>query len=92
MTVATDKFKGRSLSDMLTLYLVSDRSWLKDGETLESVVEEAILGGASAIQLREKNITKQDFLEKAKAIKKITDTYNVLFIVNDDISERATPR
>ncbi len=84
MTVATDKFKGRSLSDMLTLYLVSDRSWLKDGETLESVVEEAILGGASAIQLREKNITKQDFLEKAKAIKKITDTYNVLFIVNDD--------
>lgn len=84
MTMATDKFKGRSLSDMLTLYLVSDRSWLKDGETLESVVEEAILGGASAIQLREKNITKQDFLEKAKAIKKITDTYNVLFIVNDD--------
>ena len=74
MTVATDKFKGRSLSDMLTLYLVSDRSWLKDGETLESVVEEAILGGASAIQLREKNITKQDFREKAKAIKKITDT------------------
>lgn len=74
MTMATDKFKGRSLSDMLTLYLVSDRSWLKDGETLESVVEEAILGGASAIQLREKNITKQDFIEKAKAIKKITDT------------------
>ena len=89
MTVATDKFKGRSLSDMLTLYLVSDRSWLKDGETLESVVEEAILGGASAIQLREKNITKQDFLEKAKAIKKITD-----FIIGSaarsvDIAKRA---
>lgn len=85
MMSTADKLKDRSLSDMLTLYLVSDRSWLKDGETLESVIKEAILGGVSTVQLREKNIQKGEFLKKARAIKKIADTYNVLFIVNDDV-------
>lgn len=71
--------------DNYRLYLVSDRSWLKEGETLEQVVEEAILGGVSVVQLREKSLSYDDFLMSAKRIKKVTDKYGIPLIINDNV-------
>lgn len=60
----------------LLLYAVTDRHWL-NGETLYSQVEKALKGGATFIQLREKNLDEGSFLEEAKEIQKLCKEYNV---------------
>ena len=55
---------------MLELYLVSDRSWLND-RSLEEDIEQAILGGVTMVQLREKNLTDEEFTIQAKKVKTI---------------------
>ena len=66
----------------MRLYLVTDRSWLH-GRTLESQVEEAILGGVTLVQLREKHTTGEELLALAQRVKKVTDRYDVPLIIND---------
>lgn len=66
------------------LYAVTDRTWL-NGSSLYEQVKQALLGGATFIQLREKNLNNKDFLEEALQIKKLCDDYNVPFIINDNI-------
>ncbi|WMJ76122.1 MULTISPECIES: thiamine phosphate synthase [unclassified Sedimentibacter] len=68
----------------LLLYAITDRSWLGE-KTLPQVVEEAILGGASFIQLREKNLSYQDFLRAAIEVKVVTDKYKIPFVINDNV-------
>ena len=65
--------------DML-LYAVTDRAWL-NGETLESQVEKALKGGATFVQLREKELDEEMFLEEAKKIKKLCAEYHVPFVM-----------
>lgn len=67
-----------------SVYLVTDRD-LMSTETLESAVEQALEGGATLIQLREKNLPYKEFLENALKIKKITDRFNVPLIINDSV-------
>lgn len=67
-----------------TLYLVTDRELLQ-GRSLEKAVEEAILGGVTLVQLREKDIDTRDFYNIALKIKAITSKYNVPLIINDRI-------
>ena len=50
------KLNNAELIKALAVYAVTDRYWLKD-ETLAQVVEKAILGGTTFVQLREKNAT-----------------------------------
>lgn len=64
------------------LYLVTDRDVLK-GRDLGKAVEDSILGGATIVQLREKDITSREFYAIATKIKAITDKYNVPLIIND---------
>ena len=64
------------------LCLVTDRSLLH-GIRLEEAVEQAICGGCTMIQLREKNCSAKAFYELAKRIKSITDAYHVPLIIND---------
>ena len=64
------------------LYLVTDRDVLK-GRDLGKAVEDSILGGATIVQLREKNVTSREFYAIAQKIKAITDKYNVPLIIND---------
>lgn len=68
----------------LLLYAVTDRSWL-NGATLYSQVEAALKGGATFIQLREKNLDEAHFLEEAKEIKKLCREYGVPFVINDNV-------
>ena len=46
----------------LLLYAVTDRHWLAKDETLYSVVEKALKGGATFMQLREKNLEEEAFI------------------------------
>lgn len=65
-----------------SLYLVTDRDVLK-GRDLCNAVEQSILGGATVVQLREKNVSSREFFEIATSVKVITDKYNVPLIIND---------
>ena len=68
----------------LLLYAVTDRHWL-NGRTLYSQVEEALKGGATFIQLREKELDEEHFLEDAKEIKELCRRYQVPFVINDNV-------
>lgn len=68
----------------LLLYAVTDRSWL-NGKTLGEQVEEAIKGGATFIQLREKQLEQTAFLEEARQLKAICRRYQVPFVINDNV-------
>lgn len=65
-----------------SLYLVTDRNILK-GKPLYEAVEQAILGGVTLVQLREKDASTREFYKQALELKKITETYNIPLIIND---------
>lgn len=65
-----------------SLYVCTDRD-IMTTDTLEEAVELAIKGGATIIQLREKDCTSREFYEPALSIKDITDAYEVPLIIND---------
>ena len=69
----------------MCLYAVTDRSWL-NGKALEEQVEAALKGGITCLQLREKDLDEEAFIEEAKKIKKLTDAYKVPFIINDNVN------
>ena len=54
--------------DMLLLYGITDQRWA-DGQTLYEQVEAALQGGATMIQLREKQLDEEAFLQEAKVIR-----------------------
>ena len=66
----------------LTLYLVTD-SGLNTAASLPDAVEQAIMGGVTLVQLREKTADSRDFYEKALQVKAVTDRYSVPLIIND---------
>ena len=68
----------------MLLYAVTDRTWL-NGKMLSSQVEEAIIGGATFIQLREKNLNYSDFLNEAIEIRKICNKYKIPFVIDDNV-------
>ena len=68
----------------LRLYAVTDRTWL-DGRTLYDDVEKALKGGVTLLQLREKNMSTDNFINSAKEIKSLCEKYNVPLIINDNV-------
>lgn len=77
-------FTKEQLREQMLLYAVTDRHWL-NGRTLYEQVEEALKGGATFIQLREKDLTEEEFLEEAKKIQQLCKKYGVPFIINDNV-------
>lgn len=71
-------------SDSLLLYGVTDRSWLH-GKPLVWQVEEALKGGVTMLQLREKNLPEEEFYKEAQEIKNICSRYQVPFVINDNV-------
>ena len=65
------KFDKAYLQNAMELYAVTDRAWLKPGETLAQVVEQAILGGVTFVQLREKELEHDTFLQLALEVKEV---------------------
>jgi thiamine-phosphate pyrophosphorylase len=70
--------------ESLLLYAVTDRYWLKDHTLLEEV-ENTLKGGATFIQLREKNLEKEKFMKEAIEIQALCKKYKVPFVVNDNV-------
>ncbi len=66
------------------LYAVTDRSWLRGG-TLFEQVQETLKHGTTFLQLREKEMAKEDFMAEARQIKGLTDTMRIPFVINDNI-------
>lgn len=71
-------------SEDLLVYAVTDRSWLH-GESLYNQVEKALKGGATFIQLREKELDEEQFLKEAMEIKELCKRYHVPFVINDNV-------
>lgn len=73
-----------SLKEDLLLYAVTDRHYLHD-KTLEEAVKEAIDGGITFVQLREKNMDHEDFKEEALRIQSLCHQYQIPFVIDDDV-------
>ncbi|MGL5328729.1 MAG: thiamine phosphate synthase [Peptostreptococcaceae bacterium] len=72
------------IKELIKLYLVTDSEILRDRDFYECI-EEAIKGGVRIVQLREKNISRKDFLEKALKLRELTKKYNAKLIINDRV-------
>lgn len=70
--------------ETMLLYAVTDRSWL-NGKSLYEQVEEAIKGGVTFVQLREKKLDEENFLDEALDIQNLCRKYGIPFVVNDNV-------
>lgn len=68
----------------MRLYAVTDRAWLGE-HTLAMQVEEALKGGVTCVQLREKELDDEALLQEAFVIKALCHQYHVPFFINDDV-------
>ena len=75
--------KNEISRDNYVLYAVTDRRWL-NGKKLSDAVEHAVRGGAGMVQLREKDLDDETFLEEALKLKELCAKYKVPLIINDN--------
>ena len=68
----------------MLLYAVTDRAWVGT-KSLYEQVKEALENGVTCVQLREKELSEDDFLKEAKQISELCKEYKVPFIVNDNV-------
>jgi len=64
---------------------VTDRAWLKPGESLLQPVEAVLKGGATMIQLREKQLDQDHFRREALELRDLCRRYGVPFLLNDAV-------
>ncbi len=69
--------------DML-LYAVTDRMW-SEKKGLKGQIKEALEGGITFLQLREKELSDEEFLKEALEIKDMVKEYNIPFVINDNV-------
>ena len=70
--------------EMMLLYAVTDRMWTGK-QTLMEQVEDALKGGATCMQLREKELDEAAFLQEALEMKALCEKYQVPFFVNENV-------
>ena len=70
--------------EIMRLYAVTDRHWTKN-QTLYEQVRDVLIGGATCLQLREKDLDEESFYKEAKEIKKLCHLFDVPFIINDNV-------
>lgn len=70
--------------DSLLLYAITDRTWIGK-QTLLEQIEDALLGGVTIVQLREKDMEEEAFIAEAIQVKKLCHRYHVPLIVNDNV-------
>ncbi len=66
------------------LYAITDRKWV-GRQTLLEQLEDALKGGVTMVQLREKHLDHESFLEEAKAVQALCKRYNVPLLINDNV-------
>ena len=70
--------------EMLILYGITERSW-EGKKSLYEQIEDALKGGVTMLQLREKDLNPEDFLKEAKEVKKLCEKFGVPLIINDNL-------
>lgn len=71
--------------DMVLLYGITDRSFVGN-QSLYEQIEDALKGGVTILQLREKNLSEDEFISEAKEVNKLCKKYNVPLIINDNVN------
>lgn len=71
-------------TEMMRLYAVTDRGWLR-GQTLLEQVEQALIGGTTLVQLREKELDEETFMREAVDMAKLCHRYGVPLLINDNV-------
>lgn len=79
------KYSKEQIRRAMLLYAVTDQSWLKENETLLDVVKEVLKNGATFLQIREKDLSEEDFEAEAKKLQDICKEYHVPYVVNDNV-------
>ena len=79
-----DKKMDMNIKKQMLLYAVTDRSWLK-GRTLYEQVKDALDGGVTFVQLREKELEEEPFFQEACQIRELCASYQVPFVINDNV-------
>lgn len=77
-------FSKEEIKKSMCLYAVTDSMWLGN-RTLPEVVKEALEGGATFLQIREKNLAYPEFVKLATEVKAVTDAYHIPYVVDDDV-------
>ena len=72
------------LKEQLLLYAVTDRTWV-GRQTLLEQMEDALKGGVTLVQLREKDLEEAAFLREAIQAKELCHRYHVPLIINDNV-------
>ena len=70
--------------NMLLLYAVTDQAWVGK-QTLLEQIEDAVEGGATIVQLREKKMDEDSFIAEAIQVQALCHKYNVPLIINDNV-------
>lgn len=71
--------------EQLLLYAVTDRTWVGK-QTFYEQVEDALNGGVTLLQLREKEMDEAEFVEEALKVREICQRYQVPLIINDNVN------
>ena len=78
------KLSKKVLAEALLVYAVTDRHWTGKKNLLQQT-EEALEGGTTFVQIREKELNEEDFETEAKELQHLCKKYNVPFVVNDNV-------
>ena len=79
------KFTKDEIRKSMLLYAVTDRTWLKPGETLADVCKDVLENGATFLQIREKDLQASAFEMEAQALQALCAKHHVPFVVNDSV-------
>ena len=79
------KFTRDEIRRSMLLYAISDRTWLKEGESLADVCRRVLDSGATFLQIREKDLEPGRFAQEAEELRQLCQRRNVPFVVNDSV-------
>lgn len=79
------KYSKKDIRRAMALYAVTDRSWLREGETLADVCRNVLEHGATFLQLREKEMDVESIQKEARELKELCAAFHVPFVVNDSV-------
>ena len=79
------KYTKNDIRSALLVYAVTDRAWLKEGETLAEVLDSVLENGATLVQVREKDISDDEILAEAIGLKEVCARHQVPLIINDSV-------
>lgn len=79
------KYTKDDIRNAMLVYAVTDRSWLKEGETLAEVLDSVLANGATLVQLREKDASEEEILAEAYKLKAVCVRHHVPLIINDSV-------